>query len=201
MRLVLATENPHKAEEIRSILGAYCKFDLLTLSDFPHLKLPPETGKSYRENAVLKARFIAKETGHWAMGDDTGLEVDALGGAPGLYSARYAGETVTYADNRKKLLKALADSPEEKRGARFICTIAIAEPGGSVDVVTGSCEGRITHFETGRSGFGYDPVFFVPTYGKTFSELSPDEKNKISHRGRAVRAAIQVLQEWVGNKE
>lgn len=201
MQLILATENPHKAEEIRSILGEGCKLDLLTLSDFPHLKLPPETGTSYRENAVLKARFVAKETGHWAMGDDTGLEVAALGGAPGLYSARYAGEEVTYADNRKKLLEELEDLPDTKRGARFICTVAVSDPEGSVDVVAGRCEGRITRSEAGHGGFGYDPVFFIPAYGKTFSELSPDEKNKISHRGQAVRAAMQILQKRIENKD
>ncbi len=197
MQLVLATENLHKAEEIRSILGETPKIDLLTLFDFPHLKLPPETGTSYRENSVLKAQFVAKETGHWAMGDDTGLEVVALDGAPGLYSARYAGEDVMYADNRKKLLEALADLPDEKRGARFVCTVALADPEGSVDVVVGHCEGRITRSEVGHGGFGYDPIFFIPAYGKTFSEFSPDEKNKISHRGQAVRAAIRMLQKWI----
>jgi len=200
VQLVLATENPHKAEEIRSILGELPDIDLLTLSDFPHLKLPPETGTSYRENAVLKAQFVAKETGHWAMGDDSGLEVVALDGAPGLYSARYAGEGVTYADNRKKLLENLEDFPDAKRGARFVCTVAVADPRGRVDFVAGHCEGRITHSEVGRGGFGYDPVFFIPACGKTFSELSLDEKNKISHRGQAIRAAIRSLQKRIESK-
>jgi len=175
--------------------------DLRTLSDFPHLSLPPETGTNYRENAVLKAKFVAKETGHWAMGDDSGLEVAALDGRPGLYSARYAGEGVTYADNRKKLLEDLEDFPDEKRGARFVCTVALADPEGRVDVVAGHCEGRITHSEVGRGGFGYDPVFFIPASGKTFSELSLDEKNKISHRGEAIRAAIRGLQKRIANND
>ena len=121
------------------------------------------------------------------------MEVDALGGAPGLYSARFAGEGVTYADNRKKLLDAMGDRPDPQRTARFICTIAVASPEGKVDVVEGRCEGRITRMELGVGGFGYDPIFFLPTYNKTFAELSSEEKNRISHRGRAVRAAIPLL--------
>jgi XTP/dITP diphosphohydrolase len=199
MQLVLATENPHKAEEIQSILGETSNIDLLTLSDFPTLKLPPETGADYRENAVVKAQFVAKETGHWAMGDDTGLEVVALGGAPGLYSARYAGEGVTYADNRKKLLKELDKVPDTKRDARFVCTVAVADPEGSVEVVAGYCEGRITRSEVGHGGFGYDPIFLILACDKTFSELSPDKKNKISHRGQAVRAAIRSLLKRIEN--
>lgn len=199
MKLVLATENPHKAEEISAILGEVSNIGLLTLSDFPPLKLPPETGKSYRENAALKAQFVAKETGHWAMGDDSGLEVDALGGGPGLYSARYAGEGATYADKRKKLLDNLEEIPDPKRGARFVCTVAVSDPEGRIDVVAGYCEGRITQSEAGCGGFGYDPIFFIPVCGKTFSELSPDEKNKISHRGHAIRAGMRSLQKRIEN--
>ncbi|MFQ5780590.1 MAG: RdgB/HAM1 family non-canonical purine NTP pyrophosphatase [Nitrospiria bacterium] len=193
MVLVLATENQHKAEEIRSILHEWPKVKIKTMADFSHLKLPPETGATYRENAVQKARFVAKETGDWALGDDTGLEVEALDGAPGIYSARFAGEGVGYADNRRKLLDLLGDLPEEKRGARFICTVAVCGPEERVAVVEGVCEGRIALSEFGRGGFGYDPVFFIPAYEKTFAELSPVEKNKISHRGRAVRAAMEIL--------
>jgi XTP/dITP diphosphohydrolase len=169
--LVLATENRHKAEEIRSILKGGIQLELRTLADFPGVKLPPETGATYRENAVQKARAAADATGHWAMGDDSGLEVAALGGAPGLYSARFAGEGVTYADNRKKLLDALGDLPDEKRGAAFVCTIAISSPKGEIDVVKGVCEGSITRSEAGGGGFGYDPIFFIPAYRKTFAEL------------------------------
>ncbi len=193
MVLVIATENKHKGEELASILRQEMEIDVRTLADFPGVKLPPETGSTYRENAVQKALAAAKATGHWAMGDDSGLEVDALGGAPGLYSARFAGEGVTYADNRKKLLDQLGDRPDDQRTARFICTIAIASPDGKVEVVEGRCEGRITRGEAGGGGFGYDPIFFLPTHDKTFAEISPEEKNRISHRGRAVRAAISLL--------
>jgi XTP/dITP diphosphohydrolase len=196
--LVLATENRHKAEEIRSILKGGIELELRTLADFPGVKLPPETGATYRENAVQKARAAAEATGHWAMGDDSGLEVAALGGAPGLYSARFAGEGVTYADNRKKLLDALGDLSDEKRGAAFVCTIAISSPKGEIDVVEGACEGRIARSEAGGGGFGYDPIFFIPAYRKTFAELPAAEKNKISHRARAVGAAMEILRKKMG---
>jgi XTP/dITP diphosphohydrolase len=196
--LVLATENRHKSEEIRAILQGGIQLELRTLADFPGVKLPPETGTTYRENAVQKALAVVHATGHWAMGDDSGLEVEALGGAPGLYSARFAGEGVTYADNRKKLLDALDNLPDEKRGAAFICTIAIASPKEEVDVVEGICEGRISRSESGGGGFGYDPIFFIPAYNKTFAELPATEKNKISHRARAVSAAMEILRKKMG---
>lgn len=193
MVLVIATENKHKGEELASILRQEMEISVRTLADFPGVKLPPETGSTYRENAVQKALAAAKATGHWAMGDDSGMEVEALGGAPGLYSARFAGEGVTYADNRKKVLDLLGDRPDDQRTARFLCTIALASPEGKVEVVEGRCEGRITRRDVREGGFGYDPIFFLPAYNKTFAELSPEEKNRISHRGSAVRAAIPLL--------
>lgn len=193
MVLVIATENKHKGEELASILQQEMEIDICTLADFPGVKLPPETGSTYRENAVQKALAAARATGHWALGDDSGMEVDALGGAPGLYSARFAGEGVTYADNRKKVLDLLGDRPDDQRTARFLCTIALASPEGKIEVVEGRCEGRITRRDVGEGGFGYDPIFFLPAYNKTFAELSPEEKNRISHRGLAVRAAIPHL--------
>jgi XTP/dITP diphosphohydrolase len=192
-RLVLATENKDKAKEIASILSEELPVEILTLADFPGVNLPPEEGKTYRENAATKAMTVARATGLAALGDDTGLEVEALSGAPGLYSARYAGEGATYADNRKKLLNALSGLPPENRSARFLCTVAIAWPDGRVEVVEGICPGRINERESGADGFGYDPVFFVPECGKTFAALSPDEKNRVSHRGRAIRAAAEIL--------
>lgn len=201
MVLVLATENRHKGEEIKAILRGGLQAEIRTLADFPNVKLPPETGATYRDNAVQKAVAAAKQTGHWAMGDDSGLEVAALGGAPGLHSARYAGEGVTDADNRKKLLEALGDLPDARRSAAFVCTIAVAGPEGEVEVAEGRCEGRIARSESGRHGFGYDPIFFIPAYDKTFAEISGPEKNKISHRGRAVRAAMEALRKrWSRDK-
>jgi XTP/dITP diphosphohydrolase len=193
VRLVLATENKDKAKEISALLSERLSVEVLTLTDFPRVKLPPEEGKTYRENAATKALTVARATGLVALGDDTGLEVEALSGAPGLYSARYAGEGATYADNRKKLLDALSGLPPEKRGARFHCTVAIAWPDGRVEVVEGVCPGRIAEREAGDGGFGYDPIFFVPECGKTFAALTPDEKNRVSHRGRAIRAAAEIL--------
>ncbi|MFQ5596879.1 MAG: RdgB/HAM1 family non-canonical purine NTP pyrophosphatase [Nitrospiria bacterium] len=193
MTLVLASENPHKAAEIASILKASLDIRLETLSDYPGLKLPPEVGTTYGENAAAKARYVAETTGHWAMGDDSGLEVDVLGGAPGLHSARYAGQNVSYEDNLNKLLAAMKDVPKGARQARFICTIAIASPEGAVMLVEGVCKGEITISQSGRAGFGYDPIFYYPPVGKTFAELSAAEKNAHSHRGRALKAAIAVL--------
>lgn len=193
MRLVLASENPHKTEEIATLLKENMDITIETLADYPGLKLPPEIGSTYNENAAEKARFIAKKTGHWAMGDDSGLEVRALDGAPGLLSARYAGKNVSYEDNLNKLLEAMKAVPEGKRQARFICTLAIASPLGEVNIVEGICEGKITVSRSGRDGFGYDPIFFYPPAGLTFAELSPTEKSAVSHRGRALKAAIAVL--------
>ncbi len=129
------------------------------------------------------------------MGDDSGLEIDGLNGAPGLYSARFAGDRASYADNRKKVLDLLNDLPDEKRRARFVCTMALADPAGHVEVVEGICEGQMTRHETGQGGFGYDPIFYLPQYGKSFAELSPVEKNQVSHRGKALRAVIEILKE------
>ncbi len=195
MLIVLATENRDKGKEIRSILREEIGLEIKTLADFPHLKLPPETGQTYRDNAMEKALFVAKQTGHVALGDDSGLEVDALGGAPGLYSARFAGENVRYIDNCEKLIDALKDFKGKIRGAKFFCTVAIASPQGSVRLVDGVCPGEITESLSGNQGFGYDPIFFYPPLKRTFSELSFTEKNQHSHRGMALRAAIPILKE------
>ncbi len=199
MRLLLATENEHKAEEIHTIIQAVRDFEpeIQTLSHYPHLKLPPETGSTYRENALEKARYVAGKTGHWVIGDDSGLEVAALDGAPGLYSARYAGLSVSYEDNNAKLLVALKGVPEEQRNARFICTVALVSPEGHFEVFEGVCTGRITATHSGKAGFGYDPIFFLPERGKTFAELSAQEKNQVSHRGQAIRAAMVALKKCV----
>lgn len=193
MILVLATQNQDKVKEIRTLFEGKLDLKLTTLADYPELKLPPETGDTYRDNAIEKALFVAMETGHVALGDDSGLEVDALEGAPGVYSARFAGEGVSDVDNRAKLLRVLKGVPEIERGAQFVCTMAIVTPEGQVDVVDGVCDGKITVSESGQAGFGYDPIFFYPPLGKTFSEMHSEEKNQISHRGLALRAAIPVL--------
>ena len=152
-----------------------------------------ESGASFQENAVLKARAYAAASGLPSLADDSGLEVDALGGAPGVFSARYAGAGASDQDRRQKLLTALADTPIDRRSARFRCVVAISDPGGRVAVAAGTCEGRIALEPRGTNGFGYDPVFYLPEYGCTMAELRPELKNQISHRARAIQAARPLL--------
>ncbi len=221
MILVLATENKDKGREIAEIVNGQIwegrrfsaptkqntkNLELRLLSDYPHIVLPPETGTTYLQNASVKATYTASQTGQWALGDDSGLEIDALDGAPGLYSSRFAGEGATYADNRKKVLELLLDIPEESRSARFICTVVIASPDGASEAIVGICEGKIACSKGGRplriddsNGFGYDPIFYPTGYNKTFADCTSDEKHRISHRGHAVRAAIEILKKWPGH--
>jgi len=152
-----------------------------------------EDGATYQENALKKARSAAAFTGKPALADDTGLEVEALGGQPGLYAARFAGEGCTFQDNIRKLLHLLDGVPFERRGARFVCVIALVEPNGREQVVEGDLRGRITESQAGGDGFGYDPVFYVPEVGKTLAELTAGEKNRVSHRGRAVDKAKRLI--------
>lgn len=194
MKITLATKNRGKAVEIREILkdiGA----EVLTLDDFPEIVMPPESGETFRANAVEKARFVAEATGALALADDSGLEVEALGGRPGVRSARYAGAGATDRENFTKLLKELEGVPFEKRKARFVCVIAIAGPGVEEAAFEGTLDGYISVEPSGREGFGYDPVFFIPGENKTAAELRPDEKNRISHRARALEKARAWLRE------
>ncbi|MDI3280373.1 MAG: XTP/dITP diphosphatase [Bacillota bacterium] len=188
MILVLATRNEHKVREIRQVLGDL-PVTILSARDFPSLPPIEERGRTFQENALHKARTVAEHTGHLALADDSGLEVDALGGQPGVFSARFAGEGATDRENNEKLLRLLAACPEEARTARFRCVLALADPAGWADWVEGVCEGRIGYEERGSGGFGYDPLFIVAGLGKTMAELSPEEKNAVSHRGQALRAA------------
>ena len=164
-----------------------------SLAEFPGAPEVVEDGATYRENALKKARSAAKFTGIPALADDTGLEVDELGGQPGLYSARFAGEGCTFQDNIRKLLHVMEGVPSERRGARFVCVIALVAPDGREQVVEGELRGRITDRQTGGGGFGYDPVFYVPEVGRSLAELTADEKNRISHRGRALAKARAVI--------
>lgn len=200
MDLVIATNNAHKLAEIARILEGL-PFNLLPLSRFADVPELKEEGETYAENARHKARTIARFTGRWSLADDTGLEVDALDGAPGLYSARYAGEDVTFEANRRKLLEALRDVPGKRRTAAFLCVIALAGPSGEDAVFEGEVRGRITEEDQGSGGFGYDPVFLVEETGKTFSEMSPEEKNRISHRARALEKARDYLDRLADAKE
>ncbi|MGH9129346.1 MAG: RdgB/HAM1 family non-canonical purine NTP pyrophosphatase [Acidimicrobiales bacterium] len=190
MRLVLATANPHKAAEIAAILGAVAGVSLVPRPfDVADVE---ETGETLEDNARLKARALADATGEPAVADDTGLEVMALGGAPGVFSARYAGERATYADNVAKLLRALAGVTD--RRARFRTVALVAWPDGRELVAQGSVEGTICDRPRGGGGFGYDPLFVPPGGdGRTFAEMSLEEKEALSHRGRAFRALGQLL--------
>lgn len=188
MKIVLATNNRHKVEEIQG----YFKDIPLTLSPLVGegrvrggiaLK---EEGLTLRDNALQKARTVAKATGEWALADDTGLFVEALGGSPGIFSSRYAGLRASYEENVAKLLDAMKKIPGEKREAYFSCVMALVHPDGREVVVEGRLEGRITLAPKGERGFGYDPVFFLPDRGLTLAKISLEEKNKISHRGRAL---------------
>jgi XTP/dITP diphosphohydrolase len=192
MKLVLATQNQHKITEISQILK-HPKLELLSLADFslnPDIK---EAGDSFRDNAYLKAYHIAQLTGEIAMADDSGLEVAALDGAPGIYSARYAGEGATDTDNNQRLLKQMAKIPSNMRQARFCCVIAIVKPNGESFFAEGKCEGLIAAAPKGEHGFGYDPLFIIPQYNKTLAELGPVVKNQLSHRAKALSYASEVI--------
>jgi XTP/dITP diphosphohydrolase len=182
--IVLATRNRHKGEELASLLGEV-GIRIRTLAEFPTAPEVEEDGATCEANAIKKAVEIARATGVTAVADDTGLEVDALGGRPGPFAARYAGEGATYEDNCRKLLQELAGVPHERRTARFLTVAAVASPDGAVQTTQGVLEGLITEACRGARGFGYDPVFYVPELGKTLAELAPEEKNRISHRAKA----------------
>jgi XTP/dITP diphosphohydrolase len=190
--LVIATTNRGKLYEIRALLGDL-PAQLLVTAD---LGLPldvQETGSTYTENATLKAVACAQATGLLSLGDDSGLEVDALDGAPGLHSARYAGLGALDADRYRLLLSRLEGVPMARRTARFRCVVAIATPAGGVVTAEGKCEGRIALQPSGSNGFGYDPVFFVDEYGRTMADLPHSVKNRISHRARALQAARPLI--------
>lgn len=195
-QIVLATHNPHKRVEIASLLSDL-GITVRSLVEFPQAPVVVEDGETCEANAIKKAKTIADYTGLVAVADDTGLEVDALGGRPGVHAARYAGAEVTYEDNWKKLLRELDGVPLEQRGARFLTVVAIASPfRQEVDTVEGVLNGVIAPRPAGKGGFGYDPVFLVPELGRTLAELAPSEKNRISHRAQAFAKAKVVLQQF-----
>lgn len=197
-RLLLGTRNPGKIHEIKLILGDIAfgdvALDLCSLNDFPNVSIAPEDADTYAENAISKAQFYARATGIAALADDSGLEVEALGGAPGVLSARYAGEHATDADRRQLLLSEISKTGIDNRRARFVCAIAIASVTGEVlTLCEGICDGTITFEPRGTSGFGYDPLFVPNGYDQTFAELSDEIKNQISHRARALQKLRDFL--------
>lgn len=190
--LVLATLNRAKARELVALLGDI-PFEVRALDAFPGAALPEETEESYRGNALVKARAGARVARAWGLADDSGLEVDALGGAPGVRSARYGGPGLDDAGRCARLLEALRGVPPDRRTARFRCVVAVVDPAGREQVAEGVVEGLITEAPRGTHGFGYDPLFFYPPLARTFAELAPAEKARVDHRGRAVRAARRFL--------
>jgi len=194
MKILLATQNKGKAAEFQELL-ADSDIEVCSLLDFPDWEDIEETGRTFAENAVLKAREAMKKIGLVTLADDSGLEVEALNGAPGIYSARFAGEQGNASKNIDKLLLLMEDVPEEKRGARFRCSLAIVTPDDREFLVEGKIEGKILRQRQGERGFGYDPVFFLPALGRTMAELSSAQKNEISHRAQAFRKALPILQE------
>jgi len=198
-KLLIATRNPGKEREYREILG--CLSLEVTYLDVEGIVLEvEETGTSFAENAIQKALAYASVSGMWTWADDSGLEVDALHGQPGILSARYAGPEATDADRRRKLLNALAGVPWDARTARFRCVVALATPQGDIRTAEGVCEGVIAFGPAGDNGFGYDPVFYLPDYGATMAQLPSEEKNRVSHRGRAAQAAEQLLKGMLGQE-
>lgn len=193
-KLLLATGNKGKIREYRTLLVGLL-YDLVTPAEQGVTTVVEESGKSLEENASLKATLLAKESGLLTLADDSGLEVDALDGAPGVHSARYAGAGASDRERVDYLLARLQDVPREKRSARFRCVIAIAEPSGQVVLCSGECRGIIALEPKGKHGFGYDPVFYLPELGRTMAELTPEIKNNISHRAKAARKAYQILKE------
>ena len=196
MKLILASRNKKKIKEMEALLSRYVEgVEILSLDDVGFVGDIEENGETYEENALTKARTAVEAGNHRypAIADDSGLSVDALGGAPGVYSARYAGGHGDDAANNALLLKNLADTPAEERTARFVCCIALVYPDGREITVRGETEGLIIDEARGEGGFGYDPYFYYAPFKKTFSELSAEEKNAISHRGKAIAKVAEIL--------
>ena len=191
MKLVIATHNRDKVKEIKTLL-TNTAFDVLTLDDFPDIKEIVEDGETLEQNAFKKAKTVFDKTGLLSLADDTGLEVDALNGRPGVYSSRFSGENATYDDNVNKLLGMMEDVSDPGRNAKFRCVISIVGR-GIKKFAEGICPGKIIRDKRGEKGFGYDPVFYVPEYEKTLAEMDLELKNEISHRGLALKKAIQIL--------
>ncbi|MBB6448313.1 XTP/dITP diphosphohydrolase [Geomicrobium halophilum] len=190
-KIVLATQNEGKRKELDTLLSGMV--DVHSLSNFPDCPDVEETGETFTENARLKAEFVAKYTGLPTLADDSGLVVDALDGAPGVYSARFAGEDKNDENNNHKLMRLLEGKTEQERTARFVCSLVYVDPDGvSIDVL-GTCEGRIAHEPKGTNGFGYDPLMYIPHMQRTMAELSSAEKNSISHRNDALK---KMKTEW-----
>lgn len=193
-KLIFATGNMNKLREIKAILAGL-DYEILSMKEAGIDIDIVEDGKTFEENALIKARAVCKASGHLALADDSGLEVDALNKEPGIYSARYMGEDTSYDIKNRNIIDRLAGIPDEERTARFVCAMAAVFPDGTEKTFVRTMEGRIGYEIAGENGFGYDPIFYLPEYGKTSAEISPEEKNAISHRGKALRALAEYLME------
>ena len=194
--IVIATKNPHKKKELAKLLKGL-KIKVIALDKYPDAPDVKEGSKCFWENAILKAMSASRFTKKLAIADDSGLEVDALSGAPGVCSARFAGRNVAYGDNNKKLLKVLKGKMMKERTAQFRCVAAICDYPKVIAVVEGKVRGKIAYCARGRNGFGYDPLFIIPSLKKTFAEISPNTKNKISHRARALKKAKKEILKYL----
>ena len=188
----MATGNRNKVQEIRQMLEG-TGIEVLSMKDEGLTAEIEENGTTFEENAAIKAETIRDLSGQTVIADDSGLEIDALGGAPGIHSARFMGEDTSYVIKNQALLDQMKETPEQERTARFVCAVAIASPGLETKVFRGTFEGRIAYEARGENGFGYDPIFYVPEKDCTSAELSPEEKNAMSHRGKAIRLAVEYL--------
>ena len=192
MRFIIATGNEDKVREIAEILEG-TDFEAVSMKQAGYNPEIIEDGKTFEENALKKAQAVHALSGGYVMADDSGICIDALDGAPGIYSARFCGEDSTYEEKFKKIFEMLADVPEEKRTAQFVCAIAVVKPDGTSFTVRGEVKGVLHETPMGENGFGYDPIFYVPEFGMTTAQMDPEVKNSISHRGRALRAMVEKL--------
>lgn len=202
-KMIFATGNEGKLNEIREIMQDFLgkhNIELISLKDAGIHADIVEDGSTFEENAIIKAKEVSKYTDCIVLADDSGLEIDYMGGAPGIYSARFLGEDTSYDIKNNYIIEKLADAKEDERGARFVCVIACAYPDGTVITEKGEVCGSIAHELTGENGFGFDPIFYIPEYGCTTAELSPEKKNEISHRGRALMKMIKRLEEYLADK-
>ncbi|HHX17869.1 MAG TPA: XTP/dITP diphosphatase [Clostridium sp.] len=195
-KFIVATKNQGKLKEIQEILAKF-PFQVVSMVDEGITKDIDESGTTFEDNALIKAREVHKITGEIVMADDSGLEVDYLDGAPGVYSARFAGENASDEDKNNKLLELLKDVPYEERKARFVCAIAVVLSNGEEFTVKGVCEGYIGFKPEGKNGFGYDPLFYVPEFNMTTAQMKPEQKHEISHRGKALRLMAEKLKKRV----
>lgn len=195
-KIVIATQNKGKAKDFETLLSPL-GYEVLTLRDVAKDLDIEETGTTFEANAILKAEGVAKELGIPVIADDSGLEIDALDGEPGVYSARYAGGEKSDDANIEKVLEKLSGVPDGERTARFRCVLAVAAPGEETQTFSGSCEGEILRLRRGDHGFGYDPIFYVPSQERAMAELEPEEKAAISHRGQALNKLSEAMPEWL----